>query len=135
MGNNCESLERHLESINVLVVERPVQEAKCIVLERGRLVGINSGRFQSECERCEALMHEESHFEGGFFYKPYSPYTLREQMEYKANKRMILKRIPEEEVNSLVRDGRGELWELAEHFCVTEEFMLRALLFYKERAV
>lgn len=132
MCNSLESVLSDLESLDVVVTESPTQQSACVALERGRLIGIRSEKFAISTEKCEALMHEKMHFKYGLFYHPYSPYALKEQTEYRANKHMILEHIPIDELLARIEDNRGALWELAEYFGVTEPFMQKALEFYKK---
>lgn len=95
-------------------------------------IGIDA-RTMTSTEECTTLMHENGHFISGAFYLPYSKYIIKEQAEYKADKAAILKYIPKDEISACTDNGNTELWQLAEHFNVTEDFMLKAILYYKEQ--
>lgn len=77
------------------------------------------------------LAHELGHCETGSFYNRWAPYDLREKHEERANRWAILQLIPSEDLDAAVRSGITELWELAEHFQVTEPFMKKAVEYYK----
>ena len=67
---------------------------RCLSLQNGRIVGINTAQFDSSAELRTALIHEDGHFASGAFYLPYSPYQLKAQAEYRADKAAVLKHIP-----------------------------------------
>lgn len=76
------------------------------------------------------LAHELGHCETGSFYNRHSPCDVRQKHENRADKWAIKKLIPEDELKSAVKSGYTEIWELAEHFGVTDEFMEKAARYY-----
>ena len=102
----------------ITVAECPLRSMRCLSLQNGRIVGINTARFDSSAEVRTALIHEDGHFASGAFYLPYSPYQLKAQAEYRADKAAVLKHIPYP--------------ELAEYFCVTEDFLRKAYALYRD---
>ena len=78
----------------ITVAECPLRSMRCLSLQNGRIVGINTARFDSSAEVRTALIHEDGHFASGAFYLPYSPYQLKAQAEYRADKTAVLKHIP-----------------------------------------
>lgn len=85
----------------------------------------------SNMEERVHLAHEIGHCETGSFYNRYSPFDIRQKHEYRANKWAIKKLIPKDELEEAVRQGYTEVWELADHFGVTEDFMAQTIDFYK----
>ena len=111
----------------ITVAECPLRSMRCLSLQNGRIVGINTARFDSSAEVRTALIHEDGHFASGAFYLPYSPYQLKAQAEYRADKAAVL------------FDHRGQavsrgdtLADAAEYFCVTEDFLRKAYALYRE---
>ena len=51
-------------------------------------------------------------------------------MLFRSDKWAIARLIPEEALDEAVADGHTELWDLAEHFGVTEDFMRKAICWY-----
>ena len=82
----------------ITVAECPLRSMRCLSLQNGRIVGINTARFDSSAEVRTALIHEDGHFASGAFYLPYSPYQLKAQAEYRADKAAVLKHIPYSEL-------------------------------------
>lgn len=64
-------------------------------------------------------------------YTPYSPYQLRAQAEYRADRAVALKRVPLVELVEQLRAG-GSVFEISERFNVTPAFLLRAYMIYNE---
>ena len=83
-------------------------------------------------ERVEhvCLGHELGHCVTGSFYRVTTSAAVRGKSEYKADKWAIYHLIPPAALEKAMRDGITRPYELAEHFEVTEDFMLKALDFY-----
>ena len=105
----------------ITVAECPLRSMRCLSLQNGRIVGINTARFDSSAEVRTALIHEDGHFASGAFYLPYSPYQLKAQAEYRADPELA------------ARLRRGDtLADAAEYFCVTEDFLCKAYALYRD---
>ena len=87
-------------------------------------------RLNVQQER-EALAHELGHCEYGGFYNRYSKYDIRAKAERRADKWAFAKLVPYGRLMQAVRHGIAEVWELAELFDVSCEFMQRAVDYYK----
>lgn len=100
-----------------------------IMDDKGRCtVGIRpdlSGRVEHVC-----LGHEMGHCVTGAFYRVTTSAAVRGKSEYKADKWAIYHLIPPAALEKAVKEGITRPHELAEHFEVTEDFMLKALDFY-----
>ena len=77
------------------------------------------------------LAHELGHCEYGGFYNRYSKYDIRAKAERRADKWAFAKLVPYGRLMQAVRHGIAEVWELAELFDVSCEFMQRAVDYYK----
>ena len=93
-------------------------------------IGINPFMLQSEAEEKVKLAHELGHCETGAFYNRYALCDIREKHERKADKWAIKKLIPEDELKQALKFCRNR-FELAEFFGVTEDFMQKALDYYR----
>lgn len=87
-------------------------------------------RLNVQQER-EALAHELGHCEYGGFYNRYSKYDIRAKAERRADKWAFARLVPYGQLMQAVRHGVTEVWELAELFDVSCEFMRRAVDYYK----
>lgn len=112
--------------------EVPMRELRAVSFPEG-WIAIDSSKFESMVElKCE-LAHEIGHVETGSFYNIYSPYCLKSQCEFRANKRAASILMPYDEVVQALRQGYGTVWALADYFDVTEEFAEMALGIYGDR--
>ena len=76
------------------------------------------------------LSHELGHCLTGSFYNQYSRHDLRRRHENRADKWAIEALIPAHALDEAIAHGYTELWELAEHFGVTERFMRKAVTYH-----
>ena len=86
--------------------------------------------IHTEAEELVVVAHEGGHISTGSTHKVNSPYDLVEKHEHKANKWAVQQLVPEEALDEAVAAGNTELWQLAEYFGVTEEFMRMAVCWY-----
>ena len=86
----------------------------------------------TEPNRKVHLAHELGHCEYGGFYNYHSPYELRSRSEAKANRWAYLNLVPLDEIREAL-PLNDNLWDLADHFNVTPEFMQKCLKFYIEQ--
>ncbi len=77
------------------------------------------------------LAHELGHCETGAFYSLDSAAETRGRCENRANRWAIKTLVPADELLSALQGGITDLWALAEHFDVTEDFMSKAVDYYK----
>lgn len=76
------------------------------------------------------LSHEMGHCITGSFYNIYAAIDYRQRHENRANKWAIQALIPVDDLDDAIADGCTEVWELAERFGVTEDFVRKAVCFY-----
>lgn len=130
MSYDLDSTVAELEREDICVLDCPLQANRCLALANGRLVGVDSRRFDTQAELRTALIHEDGHFASGAFYTAYSPYQLKAQAERRADKAAVLKYLPYEELAARLRAGDTPA-EAAEYFCVTEAFLRKACDLYR----
>ena len=107
------------------------REAFSIMSEDGNCyVAIDPGKITDESDERTKLSHEVGHCMTGAFYNQYSKYDCRQRHENRADKWAIRYLVPVDDLDEAVADGYTEIWELAEHFGVTEEFMRKAVCYY-----
>lgn len=93
-------------------------------------IAIDPQRLSGETDERNKLAHELGHCITGSFYNQYSDYDCRQHHENRADKWAIKNLIPVEELDDAVAGGYTEIWELAEHFGVTEEFIRKTVCYY-----
>ena len=73
---------------------------------------------------------EDGIFKTGSFYSIHTAVDCRQRHENKADKWAVKHLIPVEALDNAVAEGHTELWDLAQHFGVTEQFMRKAVCYY-----
>lgn len=76
------------------------------------------------------LAHELGHCITGSFYNRHATLDNRQRHENRADKWAIQALIPVDELDQAVAGGCTEIWDLADRFEVTEEFMRKAVCYY-----
>ncbi len=116
-------------------VKLPESKSMSLDIDSNLFIGIDDRIMQSRAEERVHLAHELGHCMTGAFYSLYSPIDNRGYCERKANDYAIKKLIDEDELRKIIKEYNGEIgiWELAEHFDVTEDFMRKAVEYYFER--
>lgn len=76
------------------------------------------------------LSHELGHCITGSFYNIHAAIDCRQRHENRANKWAVQALIPVEELDDAIAEGCTEVWELAERFQVTEDFIRKAVCLY-----
>lgn len=76
------------------------------------------------------LAHELGHCKTGAFYNRWAARDIRQKHEYRADKWAIKKLVPKDELLKAIKSGHINIWDLAEYFSVTEDFMKKAMHWY-----
>ena len=124
----------HIAKKKNIIVDRfalKKREALSLMGEDGDcFIAIDPDKIANETEERTKLSHEIGHCSTGAFYNKYSNYDCRQRHENKADKWAVKYLIPVEDLDTAVANGCTEIWELAEHFGVTEQFMQKAVCYY-----
>ncbi len=107
----------------------PQNKSLCVQMDDKYFIALDPLFFGSAAERV-CLAHELGHCSTGSFYNLYSSLDVREKHENRADKWAINVLIPEKELNKAIKHGCRDISSLAEHFCVTEDFVDKALKLY-----
>ena len=99
-------------------------------------IAFDENKFTSYAEEKTCLAHELGHCITGSFYTVFSKFDIKSKHGHRADKWSILTLIPSEEYFKLTRsDNPPEIWELAEHFGVTEDLIKKAVYYYENQAL
>ena len=91
---------------------------------------LDGDRLDTTAKEKSACLHEAGHFATGTTHALESPFDLVAKHEHKADKWAVERALTAEELDEAVAAGCTELWELAEWFNVTEDFMRKAVCWY-----
>lgn len=113
----------------------PMQTAEAFSVPIGGTcaIALDPRKIRSAADEAVKLSHELGHCVYGGFYNKYTPFDVRAQHENKANAWAVFRLIPWGKLKQAVKSGITEVWDLAEYFDVTEDFMRWALSYYTER--
>jgi len=120
--------QQHIE-----VIPFPLPETGSMsVMEDGGIcyIGMDDAVRDGAVQERVHLGHELGHCATGSFYNIYAPLDCRQRHENRADKWAILNLIPVDDLDEAVAEGCTEVWELAERFQVTEEFVKKAVCYY-----
>ena len=106
-----------------------MRDTKSLALPQG-WIALDTDHIEGTTEAKVCLAHEMGHIETNSFYNVHSPLDVRQKHENRANKWAIKQLITEEELDEAVANGHTEIWDLADYFDVTEEFMRKAVCLY-----
>ena len=120
-------------SQNIPVYRHPM--ARCgsmsLMLSDGScVIGMDDRVADGGTQERVHLSHELGHCCTGSFYNIYASRDLRERHENRADKWAIRRLIPVSDLDDAIAAGHTELWDLADHFGVTETFLKKAICLY-----
>ena len=118
---------------NIEVIQYPMHDNGSIsfMAESGNCyIGMDESVQGSSAQERVHLSHEIGHCLTGSFYNRYAAVDSRDRHENRADKWAVKKLIPVDELDAVVAGGCTEIWELAERFGVTEEFVRKAVCYY-----
>lgn len=118
---------------NIEVVEWPLHQNGSISLmddDGNCVIGIDESVMDGDALERVHMGHELGHCMTGSFYSIHTAVDCRRRHENRADKWAIRELIPVDDLDQAVADGHSEIWDLAEHFGVTEQFMKKAVCYY-----
>ena len=118
-------------SVDVDFFSLPATSALSIQLPDGSCaVALDPNTAETDAQLATDLAHELGHCATGAFYNRYSRFDLIQKHENRADRWAIAHLIPERDMDAAIAAGDTELWQLAERFGVTEDFMKKAVCWY-----
>jgi hypothetical protein len=119
------------QNIEVIPFPMPQNGSMSVMDERGTcVIGMDDSVRDGGIQERVHLSHELGHCITGSFYNIYAAVDCRQRHENRANKWAVSALITVDALDEAVADGCTELWELAERFGVTEEFVKKAVCYY-----
>lgn len=123
-----------------LAAQRNIEVVECSLPQNGSLslmdengkcyIGIDESVMDGDALERVHMAHELGHCETGSFYSIHTAVDCRRRHENRADKWAVRHLITENDLDLAVADGHTEIWDLADHFGVTEQFMKKAVCYY-----
>ena len=119
------------QNIPVLTYPMAHNGSMSVMLSDGRCyVGMDSSLRDGGVQERVHLGHELGHCVTGSFYNIHAAVDSRRRQENRADKWAVTQLIPLDDLDDAIAQGCTELWELAERFGVTEDFVKKAVCYY-----
>lgn len=118
-------------NISIMYLSLSENGSMCIQSESMRYyIGMDYGVLKNESSKRVHLAHELGHCKTGAFYNRWAARDIRQKHEHRADKWAIKKLVPKDELLKAIDSGHINIWDLAEYFNVTEDFMKKAVCWY-----
>ena len=118
------------QNIEVLPFPLPQTHSMSVMEGERCFIGMDASVRDGDVQERVHLSHELGHCVTGSFYSVHTAVDCRQRHENKADKWAIEQLIPVEQLDDAIAEGCTEIWDLAERFGVTEEFMRKAVCWY-----
>ncbi len=119
------------QNIEVLPFSLPETGSLSLMTDRGQCyIAMDDAIRDGDVQERVHLGHELGHCVTGSFYNIHAAVDCRQRHENRADKWAVQALIPVEALDSAIAEGCTEVWELAERFGVTEEFIRKTVCYY-----
>ena len=118
---------------NIEVIPFPMKESGSMSIQSDSgacYIGMDDRVCDGAAQERVHLGHELGHCVTGSFYSIHTAIDSRQRHENKADKWAIQALVPVDDLDAAIAGGCTELWELAERFDVTEDFIRKAVCYY-----
>lgn len=119
------------QNIEVIETALPQNGSLSIMDDCGKCyIGIDESVMDGAALEIVHMGHELGHCLTGSFYNRYTRFDVRQRHENRADKWAVRQIIPVDSLDEAVAAGYTEIWQLAEYFSVTEEFIKKVVCYY-----
>lgn len=121
------------EQRNIEVIETALPEngSLSVMDENGKCyIGIDESVMDGDALERVHMAHELGHCITGSFYNIHTAVDCRQRHENRADKWAIEELISADDLDDAVANGYTEIWDLAERFGVTEDFIRKTVCYY-----
>lgn len=126
-----EKLYKKAKENNILIEYFPMQKVKALSIPR--TIVINPLKINKKSEKKTCIAHELGHQCTNSFYRINSPLETKSRLEERATRWAVNELISAEDLKQAFKKGLTEVWQLAEYFEVTEDFIRDAVRVHKLR--
>ena len=119
------------QNIEVFSYPMPLNASMSVMLEDGKcFIGMDESVRDGGVQERVHLSHELGHCVTGSFYNIHAAIDHRRRHENRADKWAIETLLPVDDLDDAVASVCTELWDLADRFGVTEDFICKAVCYY-----
>ncbi len=119
------------QNIPVYEFALPQTHSMSVMSEEGQCaIGMDRSIQDGAVQERVHLSHELGHCLTGSFYNRYAAVDCRQRHENRADKWALQTLIPVDALDQAIAEGCTEVWELAERFGVTEDFIRKTVCYY-----
>ena len=121
------------EQQNIEVIETSLPENGSLSLmdDAGNCyIGIDESVMDGGALEIVHMAHELGRRLTGSYYTRHTRFDIRQRHENRADKWAVRQIISVEDLDTAIAAGYTEVWQLAEYFSVTEQFMRKAICLY-----
>ena len=119
------------QNIEVIETSLPENGSLSIMDDSGNCyIGIDESVMDGGALEIVHMAHELGHCLTGSFNNRHTQFDVRQRHENRADKWAVRQVISVEDLDTAIASGYTEVWQLAEYFCVTEQFMRKAICLY-----
>ena len=119
------------QNIEVIPFPLPENGSMSVMSDSGACaIGMDESVRDGGIQERVHLSHELGHCVTGSFYNIHAAIDCRQRHENRADKWAVQTLIPVDDLDVAVAEGCTEVWELADRFGVTEEFVRKAVCWY-----
>ncbi|MBQ4111113.1 MAG: ImmA/IrrE family metallo-endopeptidase [Clostridia bacterium] len=119
------------KAINIYDYKMKDLDAATIEIDKNYGIFVDYSKLTNQHEEFMRVAHELGHCKTGSTHFMNSPLEIIEKHEYKANKWIVNKLLPLEEIKKAGKKGITEISDLAEYFDLPEEFIRLSYYIYK----
>lgn len=131
---DTETLYDTIETAQIHLEHFPLQTTPSLCIDAGGdyYIALDPAVQHNEALHRVVLAHETGHCMTGAFYNQYSTLDLVGKQEQKADRWAVTTLLPWADLSDYLAHNDREVWEIAEAFGVTAEFVCRALEIYRQ---
>ena len=132
---DLEYFEELINKENINLINTYLEDTSGAFANYGKINAImyDTSKLPTSIEKKQVLAEELGHYYMDATYKFSSDTELIDKQEYRAKKWAYSITIPYDKLKQAIRQGINNLYELAELFEVTMEYMAAAMAFYTEK--
>lgn len=109
----------------------PNNTGATVEMEGSYGIFVDFDKIETLYDEFKCVAHEYGHCISGSTHKLMSKFDLIEKHEYRANKSAILELLPSDKIDEAINAGCKELWEISEYLDMPQDFVEKAINFYK----